>query len=72
MGFANAWGLKMGDYFVKRDSRTGYFVDSGTSSPKQTREVLPSPSQTTGSSSKSPYSNSSARVVTKKYALKRD
>lgn len=60
----------MGDYFVKRDSRSGYFVDSRTNSPKQTREALPS--QTTGSSTKSPYSNSSARVVTKKYALKRD
>ena len=60
----------MGDYFVKRDSRTGYFLASGTSSPKQTKGSLPS--QTTGSSSKSPYSNSSARVVLKKYALKRD
>jgi hypothetical protein len=70
MAFANGWILDMADYFLKRDSRAGYFLASKTSSPKQTKNSLPS--QTTGSNTKSPYRDSSARVVVKKYALKRD
>lgn len=61
----------MGDeYFVTRDSRTGYFTDSRTSSPKA--EPKTTPVQTTSVNSSAPYSTSSARVVIKKYALKRD
>ena len=62
-------------YFVTRDSSTVYFTDAH-STPKQDARTsaLPKTEFVKGTlgSGGSLYSTSSARVVVKKYALKRD
>lgn len=79
--FVNAWEReqKMGDrYFVTRDSISGYFTDSPTSTPRpDTRASTPrsapgiESAKTASASDTPPYSTSTARVVVKKYSLKR-
>jgi hypothetical protein len=69
----------MGDrYFDMRNSSTGYFTDSRTTTPRQdSRASAPKADpkssfvQGTSVSGDSPYSTSTARVVVKKYSLKR-
>jgi hypothetical protein len=56
-------------YFDNRDSRGVYFTESRTNSAKDDAKARPA--QTLGVGGNSPYSSSSARVVIKKYALKR-